>query len=211
MYESDRERLVEILKGKGIKDKVVLNAFLHVERHLFVSEAMIHHAYEDNAMPIGYGQTISQPYTVAFMSESLNLKRNSNVLEIGTGSGYQAAILDKMGMNVYTIERNEKLYKKTKELLETLDIAVFTKLGDGTLGWAEHAPYDGIIVTAGAPAVPEKLKEQLAEGGTLVIPTGDKKKQSLQIIKKQSEDRFSYTEIPHFKFVPLIGREGWKE
>ena len=211
MYESDRERLVEILKGKGIKDKEVLKAILKVERHLFVSEAMIHHAYEDNAMPIGYGQTISQPYTVAFMTESLRLKRHANVLEIGTGSGYQAAILDKMGMNVYTIERHEKLYKQTKQLFEKLGIEVFTKCGDGTLGWEEHAPYDGIIVTAGAPAVPEKLKEQLEIGGTLVIPTGDKKKQSIQIITKKAKDRFSFVEVPHFAFVPLIGKEGWQE
>ncbi len=211
MYESDREHLVEILRQKGIKNEKVIKAFLKVERHKFVSEAMIHHAYEDNALPIGYGQTISQPYTVAFMTEALNLKAHSSVLEIGTGSGYQAAILDAMHMTVYTIERHEKLYKQTKLLFDKLGIEVFTKCGDGTLGWAEHAPYGGIIVTAGAPAVPEKLKEQLAIGGTLVIPIGDRKNQSIQIITKKSEDRFAYTEAPYFAFVPLIGLNGWKE
>jgi len=148
MYETDREHLVEILRQKGIKNEKVLKAILKVERHRFVSEAMVHHAYEDNALPIGYGQTISQPYTVAFMTEALNLKAHASVLEIGTGSGYQAAVLDAMRMTVYTIERNEKLYKQTKQLFEIFGIDVFTKCGDGTLGWTEHAPYDGIIVTA---------------------------------------------------------------
>ncbi|MBU1100352.1 MAG: protein-L-isoaspartate(D-aspartate) O-methyltransferase [Bacteroidetes bacterium] len=211
MYESDREELVEILKERGIKSQSVLKAFLSVERHKFVSDAMIMHAYEDSALPIGYGQTISQPYTVAFMTEALNVRSGQSVLEIGTGSGYQAAILCAMGINVFSIERNEKLYNTTRKLLETLGYDVFTKLGDGTKGWESYAPYDGIIVTAGAPAVPNKLKDQLKIGGILVIPTGNQKSQTMQIIKKISEDRFEYIETPNFSFVPLIGKDGWKK
>ena len=210
MYETDREELVETLKKKGITDQKVLEAFLKVERHKFVSEAMIHLAYEDSALPIGYNQTISQPYTVAFMTEALNLKSGANVLEIGTGSGYQAAILDAMGCTVYTIERNEKLYQKSCKVFEQLGIELFRKCGDGTLGWSEYAPYDGIIVTAGAPSVPQVLMDQLKIGGTIVIPVGDKKKQTMKVIKRTDEQRFHYEETPHFAFVPLIGKDGWK-
>lgn len=211
MYENERKDLIAKLAQNGIKDVAVLKAMLKVERHLFVPNAMIQHAYKDVALPIGFGQTISQPYTVAFMTHKLNLKPGAKVLEIGTGSGFQAAVLEKMGMKVYSIERQFDIYQITIKLLEKMQVRVFCKWGDGTIGWDEFAPYDGIIVTAGSPSVPNALKKQLAVGARLVIPVGDKNSQVLKIITKISEDNFSVDNEPDFSFVPLIGREGWKE
>jgi len=211
MYENERKDLIAKLAQNGIKDVAVLKAMLKVERHLFVPNAMIQHAYKDVALPIGFGQTISQPYTVAFMTHKLNLKPGAKVLEIGTGSGYQAAVLEKMGMKVYSIERQFDIYQITIKLLEKMQVRVFCKWGDGTIGWDEFAPYDGIIVTAGSPSVPNALKKQLAVGARLVIPVGDKNSQVLKIITKISEDNFTVDNEPDFSFVPLIGREGWKE
>ncbi|MBU2492547.1 MAG: protein-L-isoaspartate(D-aspartate) O-methyltransferase [Bacteroidetes bacterium] len=211
MFEQEREALVNILKEKGIKDERVLNAFMDVERHLFVPDIMKYHSYKDVALPIGHGQTISQPYTVAFMTEALNLRPGSKILEIGTGSGYQAAILEKMGMRVFSIERNNNLYNTALKLFDSLGIRAALRCADGTIGWEEFAPYDGIIVTAGGPTVPEKLKRQLAIGGRMVIPVGDKKTQSMKILNKISDDEFEIKEMPQFAFVPLIGKEGWKE
>lgn len=211
MYEKEREALVEILINKGIKDREVLKAVLSVERHLFVPGAIASHAYKDTAMPIGYGQTISQPYTVAFMTQSLELKPGSKVLEVGTGSGYQAAILLNMGMKVYTIERNDKIYAATIKLFDKMGMRVAARCSDGTIGWDEFAPYDGIIVTAGGPSIPHNLKKQLAINGKMVIPVGDKNGQTLYILTKVSENDFHIVEEPNFAFVPLIGREGWKD
>lgn len=211
MFEQERETLVNILKEKGIKDERVLTAFMNVERHLFVQDIMKYHAYKDVALPIGHGQTISQPYTVAFMTEALKLEPGSKVLEIGTGSGYQAAILEKLGMRVFSIERNHNLYNRTLKLFDDLGIRAALRCADGTIGWEEFAPYEGIIVTAGGPTIPEKLKKQLAVGGKMVIPVGDKKIQSMKILTKLSEDEFEIKEMPQFAFVPLIGKEGWKE
>ncbi len=211
MYENERKDLIAKLAQNGIKDVAVLKAMLKVERHLFVPNAMIQHAYKDVALPIGFGQTISQPYTVAFMTHKLNLKPGAKVLEIGTGSGYQAAVLEKMGMKVYSIERQFDIYQITIKLLEKMQVRVFCKWGDGTIGWDEFAPYDGIIVTAGSPSVPNALKKQLAVGARLVIPVGDKNSQVLKIITKISEDNLTVDNEPDFSFVPLIGREGWKE
>jgi protein-L-isoaspartate(D-aspartate) O-methyltransferase len=211
MYEKEREALAEILFNKGITDKEVLKAVLKVERHLFVPPAIASHAYKDSAMPIGYGQTISQPYTVAFMTQSLNMKPGSKILEIGTGSGYQAAILVQMGMRVYTIERNDKIYATTLKLFEKMGLRVAARCSDGTIGWEEFAPYDGIIVTAGGPVIPVNLKKQLAIGGRMVIPVGDKSGQTLKILTKLSDDQFDLEEVPNFAFVPLIGREGWNQ
>ena len=146
MYEIERRELADKLSEKGIDDIYVLKAIGEVERHLFVPVAMKHHAYKDVALPIGYGQTISQPYTVAYMTQALRLKPGSKVLEIGTGSGYQAAILKNMGMDVFSIERQFEIYAKTQKLLDHLGIRVHTKCGDGTIGWDEYAPFDGIIV-----------------------------------------------------------------
>ncbi len=210
-YEREREDLVDKLSEKGITDIFVLKAIGEVERHKFVPKAMRHHAYKDIALPIGFGQTISQPYTVAFMTQALRLRKQSKVLEIGTGSGYQAAILNQMGVDVFSIERNMDLYLKTRKLLDEMGLRINTKCGDGTIGWEEFAPYDGIIVTAGSPTVPISLKKQLAIGGRLVVPVGDKHSQTLKIITKLESDNFNIEDVPEFSFVPLIGREGWNQ
>ena len=211
MYERERQELVDNLSEKGINDIYVLKAIGEVERQKFIPKAIRYHAYKDVALPIGHGQTISQPYTVAFMTQALNLKPSSKVLEIGTGSGYQAAILDKMGMKVFSIERNFDIYVKAQKLLENLGIRAHVKCGDGTIGWEEYAPYDGIIVTAGSPSIPVSLKKQLAVGGKLVIPVGNKNSQKLKIISKLDNDEFQVLDVPEFSFVPLIGREGWSQ
>ncbi|MDX1700031.1 MAG: protein-L-isoaspartate(D-aspartate) O-methyltransferase [Melioribacteraceae bacterium] len=211
MYEREREELVNSIRNKGVEDENVLSAILNVERHEFVQKIMIPHAYKDVALPIGYGQTISQPYTVAVMTEALELNKDSKVLEIGTGSGYQAAILKEMGMRVFSVERNEDIYRKVRKFFDDKELRIYCRCGDGTIGWAEHAPYDGIIVTAGSPSVPENLKKQLALGGKIVIPVGDKISQSLQILTKIDENDFNIKEIKNFAFVPLIGKEGWNQ
>ena len=211
MYERERQELVDNLSEKGINDIYVLKAIGEIERQKFVPKAMRHHAYKDVALPIGYGQTISQPYTVAFMTQALKLKPGSKVLEIGTGSGYQAAILSSMGMKVFSIERQFEIYVKAQKLLESMGIRTHVKCGDGTIGWDEYAPYDGIIVTAGSPSIPASLKKQLSIGGRLVIPVGDKNSQKLKIITKLDDDKFQVLDIPEFSFVPLIGREGWNQ
>ncbi|MDP4175107.1 MAG: protein-L-isoaspartate(D-aspartate) O-methyltransferase [Bacteroidota bacterium] len=211
MYESERKDLISKLAKNGITDPLVLKAMMDVERHLFVPQVMIPHAYKDVALPIGFSQTISQPYTVAFMTQALRLKPGAKVLEIGTGSGYQAAVLYKMGMRVYSIERQSDIFLRTQKLFDELGIRVVTRLGDGTIGWNEFSPFEGIIVTAGSPIVPVNLKKQLDKGGRLVIPVGDRKSQTLQIITKTGDDSFIAEEVPKFAFVPLIGREGWSQ
>lgn len=211
IYKNQRQNLVDVISMKGIDDIAVLKAIGEVERHQFVPAAMKHFAYDDVALPIGYGQTISQPYTVAFMTQSLQVKPGNKILELGTGSGYQAAILERMGMDVYSIERQYDILLQTQKLFDKLGIRVRTKCGDGTIGWSEFAPYDGIIVTAGSPSVPQSLKKQLAINGKLVIPVGDKVSQKLKIITKLDEENFREEDVPEFKFVPLIGREGWNE
>ncbi|MGE5365019.1 MAG: protein-L-isoaspartate(D-aspartate) O-methyltransferase [Bacteroidota bacterium] len=211
MYESERKELIRKLSDNGITDTSVLKAMWEVERHLFVPEAVSPHAYRDVALPIGSGQTISQPYTVAFMTQALRVTPDMKILEIGTGSGYQAAILVKMGAKVFTIERQDEIFLRTQKLFDVLGIRAVMRLGDGTIGWSEYAPFDGIIVTAGSPVVPVNLKKQLAVGGRLVIPVGDRKTQMLKIITKTAEEQYSEQDIPSFAFVPLIGKEGWKE
>ncbi len=210
MFESERKELVEKLKERKISDNLVLDAFLRVERHLFLPKALESHAYRDVALPIGFGQTISQPYTVAFMTQELKLRKGAKVLEIGTGSGYQAAILVEMGMKVFSIERQFDIYARTRALFDEKGIHALLKFGDGTIGWEEFAPYDGIIVTAGSPSIPNSLKKQLVVGSNLVIPVGDRSSQILTVITKVEENIFNQKEIPSFTFVPLIGREGWE-
>lgn len=202
-------KLVKIIEEKGIKDKNVLQAVQSVPRHVFVDTAFENRAYEDSALPIGNGQTISQPYTVAAQTELLEVEKGDKILEIGTGSGYQAAILCQMGADVYSVERHEKLYQNAKETLQELGYRPHLKLGDGTLGWSAYAPYDGIIVTAGAPVVPEDLKQQLNIGGKLVVPVGDQKSQVMIRITRTGENEFKEERFSHFKFVPLIGEKGW--
>ncbi len=206
---SSKKELIEELRSEGITDEKVLDAFDKVDRTLFVPDALKIHAYKNSALPIGFGQTISQPYTVAFMTQALSIKKDDKVLEIGTGSGFQAAILTAMGAKVFTIERNLEIYNRTLLLFDKLPFRIMMRYGDGTIGWNEFAPYDKIIVTAGGPAVPENLRKQLKVGGRMVIPIGDKEKQSMVIIDKTDEDKFETTEVPNFSFVPLIGKEGW--
>lgn len=211
MYESERKNLVDTLRKKGITSEKVLDAIQNVERHVFIPDALRLHAYKDNALPIGYEQTISQPYTVAFMTQSLDLNPGQKVLEIGTGSGYQAAILFHMGMKVFSVERNFELHARTQALFDQLGIRAVLRCADGTLGWSEFAPYDAIIVTAGSPALPRTLANQLAIGGKIIIPIGEKRNQELKLFTRISENDFSIQVFPNFSFVPLIGKEGWKE
>lgn len=211
MYETERKELLEILYKKGIKDERVLKAIFKVERHQFVPDIIVPQAYKDVALPIGYGQTISQPYTVAFMTQALNPQPNQKILEIGTGSGYQAAILNEMGARVFTIERSFELYNQTLKIFDKLNLKIASRCSDGTIGWSEFAPFDGIIVTAGGPTVPENLKKQLAVNGKMIIPVGDKQTQVMKIITKISDNDFHIDSAPYFAFVPLIGKEGWKE
>jgi len=209
MSESERNILVNSIEDKGVIDSNVLSALRKVEREKFIPLMMQPNAYRDIALPIGYGQTISQPYTVALMTQALKVKKGDKVLEIGTGSGYQAAILEKMGAKVYSIERHNDLYRTAQKLFDKLGIRVSTKCGDGTIGWSEFAPYDGIIVTAGSPEIPDSLKKQLVNGGRLVIPVGGKQTQTLKVVTRESEDEYEIESIPEFAFVPLIGREAW--
>lgn len=212
MFRVQREELVNELTKKGISDLAVIKAIGTVPREKFIEKSMHHMAYKDIALPIGYEQTISQPYTVAFMTQLLDIKKpGMKILEIGTGSGYQAAVLFEMQADVYSIERNLDLHHRTTKLFDKLGIRVHAKYGDGTIGWKEFAPFDGIIVTAGSPIVPNHLKEQLAVGGRMIIPVGDRISQKLYLIKKISEKEFDSEVIPEFSFVPLIGREGWKK
>jgi protein-L-isoaspartate(D-aspartate) O-methyltransferase len=204
-----RNKLVKKLQEKGISDERVLAAIGKVPRHAFFDDALLVHAYEDKAFPIGEGQTISQPYTVAFQSEKLKIKPGDKVLEIGTGSGYQAAILIEMGAKVYSIEYNRKLFERTRDFLPTLGYKPYFFYGDGSKGIPAKAPYDKIIVTAGAPVVPAALTDQLAEGGVLLIPVGDREKQKMLRITK-TKDKLKTEEFDFFAFVPLLGEQGWK-
>ncbi|ROL60706.1 protein-L-isoaspartate(D-aspartate) O-methyltransferase [Bacteroidetes/Chlorobi group bacterium MS-B_bin-24] len=209
-FKEARFQLVDRLRQRGIKDERILSAMNKIPRELFVDPAFVSQAYEDIALPIDCNQTISQPYTVAFMTQALNLKEGSKVLEIGTGSGYQATLLYLMGMRVYTIERIYELYLKANRIFQQLGVNVLTRWGDGSLGWKEYAPYDGIIVTAAAPKVPEPLLEQLAINGRLVIPVGDRSYQAMYIITKVGDNQFQEEQEHFFKFVPLIGEYGWQ-
>ena len=205
-----RNKLVKILQNKGIKDPRVLDAIGKVPRHVFFDNALLEHAYQDKAFPIGEGQTISQPYTVAFQTEKLEIKPGDKVLEIGTGSGYQACILLELGAKVFTIEYNKKLYETAKAFLPKLGYKPYFYLGDGSKGIPAKAPYDKIIVTAGAPVVPDALIEQLAEGGVLVIPVGNREKQVMLKIRKKN-GKLTKEEFDYFSFVPLLGEQGWKK
>jgi protein-L-isoaspartate(D-aspartate) O-methyltransferase len=209
-YQKQRTALVDLLREKGIQDEQVLGAIRSIHRHIFVDSALWNRAYEDIALPIGLDQTISQPYTVARQTELLQLKPGAKILEIGTGSGYQCAVLCEMGAKVYSIERHQPLYERSREQLRELGYRPTLKCDDGTLGWSAYAPYDGIVVTAGAPVVPESLREQLAIGGRLVIPVGDANSQNMHVITRVSAELHKEDILDGYKFVPLIGREGWR-
>lgn len=207
-FEDERREMINVLRDKGITDERLLKAMGKIERHLFVSEPFTNRSYDDTALPIAKQQTISQPYTVAYMTQELGSKEGSKVLEIGTGSGYQASVLAEMGCRVFTIERHVDLLLQARKMFEKLGFRIGSKVGDGTVGWSEFAPYDGIIVTAAAPDVPEPLLKQLADGGRLVIPVGTLDMQDLHVFTKTGET-FESRVIKGFKFVPLIGKKGW--
>jgi len=211
-YRLARERMVKTqLIPRGIADENVLQAMGKIQRHLFVEEALVGEAYNDHPLPIGNKQTISQPYIVALMTEALELTGKEKVLEIGTGSGYQTAILAELSDMVYTVERIEPLLEKSKTLLKSLGYTnVYFKAYDGTLGWDDFAPYDAIMVTAGAPKVPEPLLKQLADGGRMIIPIGNKYSQDLIKVTRVN-DRFVEKNLGGCRFVDLIGEHGWKD
>ncbi|MBP1747836.1 MAG: pcm [Deltaproteobacteria bacterium] len=197
---------------RGIKDRHVINAMLKVPRHLFVDEALWPEAYDDHPLPIGEKQTISQPYIVALMSELLKLSGKEKVLEIGTGSGYQCAVLAELADQVFTIERIPSIAKRARKIFDQLKYSnVIIHIGDGTLGWKEHSPYDGIIVTAAAPRPPQALLEQLAIGGRLVIPIGDEFTQDLVVFTREEKNNYTEENYGSCRFVKLIGEQGWRE
>nr|WP_315148891.1 protein-L-isoaspartate(D-aspartate) O-methyltransferase [uncultured Flavobacterium sp.] len=203
-HQGLRNQLVKLLKEKGITDGAVLSAINTIPRHLFIDSSFENFAYQDKAFPIDAEQTISQPYTVAFQSQLLEVKRGQKILEIGTGSGYQTAVLCLMGANVYSVERQVKLFKKTVNLLPKLGIRPkHLSFGDGYKGLPEHAPFDGIIVTAGAPIIPQALMAQLKIGGRLVIPLGEET-QIMTLLIRKNETQFEKHEFGDFKFVPLL-------
>jgi len=209
LHKGKRKALISELRQKGIKSERVLDAIYSLPRHFFFDSALISHAYEDKAFPIGEGQTISQPYTVAFQTELLNINPGDKVLEIGTGSGYQGSILHLMGAVVYSMEYQKKLYERTKKFLNRLGIELKLFYGDGSKGLTEHAPFDKILVTAGAPVIPKELINQLKTGGILVIPVGDRKTQKMLKLTKKSATQVVQEEYDNFAFVPLLGRDGW--
>ncbi|OFW56306.1 MAG: protein-L-isoaspartate O-methyltransferase [Candidatus Solincola sediminis] len=209
--ELRKKMLEEQIAGRGIKDSRVLAAMEKVPRHLFVPESMRDRAYEDSPLPIGGEQTISQPYMVAWMTDLLHIGKDDRVLEVGTGSGYQAAILCELAAYVYSIEKNPELAAGAEEMLRSLGYKnISIKVGDGTKGWPEEAPFDGIIVTAGAPSVPQPLLDQLAEGGRLIIPVGSKTMQVLTVITREV-GKFQAKQEGSCVFVPLVGRFGWQK
>jgi len=205
-----RKKLVALLRDeRKIEDKALLEAFEKVPRHFFFDETFWAQAYKDIAFPIGEGQTISQPYTVAYQTQLLQIKKGDKVLEIGTGSGYQTCILLELGAKVYTIERQEKLYERAKLFLDKMGYHPEFFCGDGSKGIPEHAPYDKILVTAGAPFVPEVLLKQLKVGGICVIPVGDEQSQKMVTVFRVSETDYERIELDTFRFVPLVGDQAW--
>ena len=208
-----RRRMVEDqVMARGVKDPKVIDAMLRVPRHKFVEQALESQAYQDAPLPIGERQTISQPYMVAVMSEALLLDGTEKVLEVGTGSGYQAAVLALLADRVFSLERIPALARRARKILDACGYSkVNIRLADGTLGWQEMAPFDAIIVTAGAPDVPRDYLDQLAVGGRLVIPVGDRLSQVLMRITRTAEDEFEKEQLLGCRFVPLVGNHGWHE
>ena len=212
-YSIARRRMVEQqIVARGVTDQRVLDAMLTVPRHLFVEEGLQSHAYSDGSLPIGEKQTISQPYIVAFMTAALGLQGTERVLEIGTGSGYQTAILSKLARRVYSIERIGIFVSRARKVLDQLQLSnINIKIADGTMGWRDQSPFAAILVAAGSPDVPTEYLEQLEVGGTLIMPVGDKNQQNLLRIVHQSDGSFKREELLVCRFVPLIGEQGWQD
>ncbi|MFW6330374.1 MAG: protein-L-isoaspartate(D-aspartate) O-methyltransferase [Gemmatimonadota bacterium] len=211
-YDRKRRRLVEKMRGKGIHDPRVLAAVAAVPRDRFVPHSIRARAYDDSALPIGHGQTISQPSLQALYLQVLEIGPDDRVLEVGAGSGYQTALLAEMAANVYAVERIDELTQRARKILDEFgynNVALVT--GDGTVGWSKYAPYDAILVAAASPDIPDALVDQLAPGGRLLIPVGDRTTQELTLVKKTAEDQVERTPITQCVFVPLIGRFGWPE
>lgn len=208
-YERQRRQLIETIRERGIDDLEVLRAFDLVPRHLFVPDAVRHRAYDDAALPIGFGQTASQPSLQALYLQTLHLEPMDRVLEIGTGTGYQTALLAHLVQHVYSVERLRELSVRARQLLDELRISnVALLVGDGTIGWSRYAPYDAILVAAGAPSIPQSLLDQLAAGGRMVIPVGDRAQQQLTLVRRDGE-AITTEEVGKCIFVPLLGRFGW--
>ncbi len=212
MYDRHREMMVQkYVIDAGITDARVIAAMRKIPRHLFVETAIRHQAYMDKSLPIGFGQTISHPTTVASMTQLLALNGSEKILEIGTGSGYQAAVLAEVGVKVYTIERIAELARRAQQMFDQLGYyTIGIRIGDGSVGWSNHAPYDRIIVTAASPQVPQTLANQLGENGKLIVPVGDKVQQKLMIVTRQGNN-FDIIEADSRSFVPLIGKRGWAD
>ena len=212
MYDRHREMMVQkYVIDVGITDARVIAAMRKIPRHLFVETAIRHQAYMDKSLPIGFGQTISHPTTVASMTQLLALNGSEKILEIGTGSGYQAAVLAEVGVKVYTIERIAELARRAQQMFDQLGYyTIGIRIGDGSVGWSNHAPYDRIIVTAASPEVPQTLAKQLGENGKLIVPVGDKVQQKLMIVTRQGNN-FDIIEADSRSFVPLIGKRGWAD
>ena len=210
-YIRRRSQLLEEIRDRGVADERVLSAIGRVPRECFVDQALRHRAYEDLALPIGLGQTISQPSTVAFQTMLLDTQPGDSILEIGTGSGYQAAVLCEMGVRVYSIERHRKLHERAKSILNELNYRALLRTGDGTLGWPSLAPFDGVLVTAGAIEIPRILLNQLREpadknsqGGRLIVPIGDREKQYMTKVIRTGPDSYDSEKCGRFRFVPLV-------
>lgn len=206
----EKKALISSLKRKGIHDEKVLNALAKIPREKFVLEEYLDKTYDDNALPIICSQTISQPYTVAFMTQLLQLQPGLKILEIGTGSGYQSCILAELGCETYSIERIPELYEYARKRINELGYVIKQKIDDGTNGWREYAPFDRILVTAAAPQAPLSLLSQLKVGGFMVIPIGDKSSQMMKKIIRTTETQFETENFSYFRFVPLIGEQGWE-
>lgn len=210
-HQALRKALINEIKQKGIKSIAVLQAIDKVPRHLFMDSSFLKFAYQDNAFQIGEGQTISQPFTVAYQSELLDVRKGDTVLEIGTGSGYQSAVLSALGAKVYSIERHKKLSEKAKVMLEKLGCNVKCFYGDGYKGLPAFAPFDRIIVTAAAPYIPDDLLKQLKPNGILVIPEGEGKTQVMKRIRKIADNKFTTEKFGNFSFVPMLKSTDWDQ
>lgn len=208
-HQGMRKKLIESIREKGIEDEAVLEAMMRIPRHYFLDKAFLNQAYTDQAFKIGAGQTISQPYTVAYQSSLLDIKKGEKVLEIGTGSGYQTCVLLELGAKVFSIERQKELFDKTKELLPRMGYAPKLYYGDGYKGLPSFAPFDKMIVTCGAPFIPEDLVNQLKVGGTLVIPVGEGDVQMMTTVLKTSETTIEKHELKNFRFVPMLEHKEW--